>query len=278
MQLKEHIDNKNKYEKFIVDLLNTYSIKYLKKVFLYLENEKNIFKKFQLKLIKIAEWNTEKQNKEYKKFIKWCAAKKNIDEHTLKHIFHNYLTLSIQIIAYNNITPENFPKYIYPNLDKVFYKCLKSISRWFYENPKQIQETLDTKLETLKKILKIEIQKMLPLKQILNILQTKQEDPIFVDYDFNKSESTEEQLIDSDMVELLDNCKKKFSLTTKVVIEKENNNEPNYFIQQNENTLNYIDSENMENDFDKSSHHSENNLENENELKYVNIPIQNKKT
>lgn len=268
MQLQELIDNKSKYEKFVVDLFNTYSIKYLKKVFLYLENEKNIFKKFQLKLIKIAEWNTEKQNKEYKKFIKWCEAKKNIDEHTLKHIFHNYLTLSIKIIAYDNITPENFPKYIYPNLDKVFYKCLKSISRWFYENPKKIQETFDTKYETFKKIIKIEIQKMLPLKQILNILQTEKEDPIFVDYDFDKAESTEEVLIDL--------IKNKFSLTTKVVIEKENNNEQNYFIPQNENELNYIDSENMENE-SESTHHSENNLNNENELKYVNIPIQNKK-
>lgn len=264
MTFLDLLDNKNKYEKILIDLLSSYCFKYINKIFIILENDKNIYKNFQYKLVKISEWDTDKQIKEYKKWIKWCHNKKNYKEQKLQNIFNMYLLISIQIITYDKLNSQyqlidnNFPEFY-----KIFYKCLKNIAKYFYENPKILNNTSYPN-NNIQKIVKYQLQKILPFNKILNILKTPNDKPIFIEYDFDNTYSEDLNKSDknSNNIDQINN-------NSNLIIEKENNNEiDDHFCH---NDLNYINSDDFDNEYYESSH-STHIMDTENDIKHINMP------
>lgn len=263
MTFLDLLNNKNKYENILIDLLSSYCLKYINKIFIILENDKNIYKNLQYKLIKISEWEMDKQIKEYQKWLKWCHTKKDYKEQKLQNIFNMYLLISIQIITYDNldnqyqIINDNFPEFY-----KIFYKCLKNIAKYFYENPK-ILNNINSLNNDIKKIVKYQLQKILPFNKILNIIKTPKNKPLFIEYDFDNTYS--ENLSDKNE----DNNDNNINKNSNLIIEKENNNDLDNHDCHNE--LNYINSDDFDNEYYESSH-STNIIETENDIKLINIP------
>lgn len=276
MSILELINSKTKYEKYMVNILRIYCVKYLKKKFTAihdmpssLRKSKNIYKEFQLNLLKIAEWDNQKQYKEYKKFIKWCAHKKDLDEEILNNLLNNYIILTIKIITYNIDSTEILNNFNYPRFNKIFYKSLKNIARWFYENPKKVED-FDNDNIKFKKIITNSLQNLLPLEQVFEIVLQKDEKPLFIEYNYdNLHESKTDEEIDNQILENFN----------ALVIEKESNPEDHIetLLDSDLNQLNYVDSEEFDNDmYYESSYYSENNNL-DNDLKHIDLPVKNNK-
>ena len=156
--------------------------------------------------------------------------------------------------------------YTFPKFKYFFYKCLKRISRHYYENPKSL--TIDDKNEILNSIYKTTILElirsvvynMLPMKQVMTILEYKDlinedesdENKIVIEYDFNDINSSESS-----------------NSNPKVIIEK----------QLSECSLKYVSSDDFDKEYCKSESEKEiEQLDQEEDLvKHVKIQKTNRK-
>ncbi len=152
--------------------------------------------------------------------------------------------------------------YTFPKLKYFFYKCLKRISRHYYENPKNlsIDENNDILNTTYKKtildLIGSVVYNMLPMKQIMSILEYKdlinedksENENIFIQYDFNNTKTSESS----------------HNSNPKVIIEK----------QLSECSLKYISSDDFDKEYCKSESEQEIQQHNEEEdlVKHVKIP------
>ena len=188
MSLVKSIEARKEYEDKLYTIIYKYQIKYIYYVFeKQYDDDKQInrlnslYRHFQKRLLKIADWSSDKLHKEYKKFLEWCKRKYNIQEEELQQILNTIITLFVKImINKKNIIIEGLlDSYTFPKFKYFFYKCLKRISRHYYENPKSL--TIDDKNEILNSIYKTTILElirsvvynMLPMKQVMTILEYK---------------------------------------------------------------------------------------------------------
>lgn len=291
MAFKDLVNNKKNYEQILYTFISTYCIKYIKKIYALLDDNKNIYKIFQYKLIKISEWDDDKQLKEYNKWISWCKQKHDYKENKIQNIFNMYILLSIQIITYNNLKNNDELSHIFPELYQIFYKCLKHMAKYFYENPKIIKNN-DISIQKIEQIIKYQLQKVLPFNKILNILKNKEEPSLFIEYNFDKTYSESNHSNDNNITNKDDLYITNQSLFCKnhknnnLIVEKENtidnlythnNDDKHLYIHNNDDeNLYYVDSDNFENEYYESTHNS--NKENEHdEIKHIDIQKHNKK-
>ena len=275
MSLVKSIETRKEYEDKLYTIIYKYQIKYIYYVFeKQYDDDKQInrlnslYRHFQKRLLKIADWSSDKLHKEYKKFLEWSKRKYNIQEEELQQILNNIITLFVKImINKKNIIIEGLlDSYTFPKFKYFFYKCLKRISRHYYENPKSL--TIDDKNEIINSIYKTTILElirsvvynMLPMKQVMTILEYKDlinedgsdENKIVIEYDFNDINSSESS-----------------NSNPKVIIEK----------QLSECSLKYVSSDDFDKEYCKSESEKEiEQLDQEEDLlKHVKIQKTNRK-
>jgi|UniRef100_A0A6C0ALM3 hypothetical protein len=275
MSLVKSIETRKEYEDKLYTIIYKYQIKYIYYIFeKQYDDDKQInrlnslYRHFQKRLLKIADWSSDKLHKEYKKFLEWCKRKYNIQEEELQQILNTIITLFVKImINKKNIIIEGLlDLYTFPKFKYFFYKCLKRISRHYYENPKSL--TIDDKNEILNSIYKTTILElirsvvynMLPMKQVMTILEYKDlinedesdENKIVIEYDFNDINSSESS-----------------NSNPKVIIEK----------QLSECSLKYVSSDDFDKEYCKSESEKEiEQLDQEEDLvKHVKIQKTNRK-
>ena len=275
MSLVKSIETRKEYEDKLYTIIYKYQIKYIYYIFeKQYDDDKQInrlnslYRHFQKRLLKIADWSSDKLHKEYKKFLEWCKRKYNIQEEELQQILNTIITLFVKImINKKNIIIEGLlDSYTFPKFKYFFYKCLKRISRHYYENPKSL--TIDDKNEILNSIYKTTILElirsvvynMLPMKQVMTILEYKDlinedgsdENKIVIEYDFNDINSSESS-----------------NSNPKVIIEK----------QLSECSLKYVSSDDFDKEYCKSESEKEiEQLDQEEDLlKHVKIQKTNRK-
>jgi hypothetical protein len=137
------------------DLIKSIFFKYTRR---WIDDLHEIFPKlkdFQKELYKIPSWSTKKKHKEYSLFIKFIIKKFNKDEdtvsYTLQKIFENYINIISELIK-TPFTPNP------PSLENVWFRIMKRVGKYYYENPKSDTNTLsidDTVLFVLNKYINI---------------------------------------------------------------------------------------------------------------------------
>lgn len=176
-----------KYEDILIKLLQKYFIKYMIKIY----DDTDTLKDFQLYLYNIPKW-TERQGKiakEYNNFLEKMDYTDNDFLDLLETVFTLNVKLIINLYYSENIDNSYSIDNINIDIPKThifWYKCLKNISKYFYEHPKRIKlgDSVQNKLDTLT-LLKKTIKKFLPTNKYLNYesaLQIKKEK---VNYNFN---------------------------------------------------------------------------------------------
>jgi hypothetical protein len=192
MYISEKIDTKRKIESRLYEILCKYTYKYLNKIYhnQMVIHPKTINYNFQKELIKISKWSEDTINKEYFKFLKWCKKKYDYKEQHLQNLLREIVTLNtmIMINKTEEYTISLLETYDFPKLQVFFYKCLKKISRFFYENPKSINRV---SFGTLKSYIESITTSMLPLKHITAVLEynsdednNTQPEQLIIEYDF----------------------------------------------------------------------------------------------
>jgi len=271
MSLVKSIEVRKEYEDKLYAIIYKYQIKYIYYIF---ENQydddkqinklNSLYRHFQKRLLKIADWSSDKLHKEYKKFLEWCKRKYDLQEEELQKILDTIITLFVKIMINKKtiIVEGILESYTFPKLKYFFYKCLKRISRHYYENPKNlsIDENNDILNTTYKKtildLIGSVVYNMLPMKQIMSILEYKdlinedksENENIFIQYDFNNTKTSESS----------------HNSNPKVIIEK----------QLSECSLKYISSDDFDKEYCKSESEQEIQQHNEEEdlVKHVRIP------
>lgn len=275
MSLVKSIETRKEYEDKLYAIIYKYQIKYIYYVFeKQYDDDKQInklnslYRHFQKRLLKIADWSSDKLHKEYKKFLEWCKRKYELQEEELQKILDNIITLFVKIMINKTtiIVEGILESYSFPKLKYFFYKCLKRISRYYYENPKSL--TIDENNEILNSVYKKTIldligsvvYNMLPMKQIMSILEYKdlidedksENENIFVEYDFNNTKTSESSQ----------------NSNPKVIIEK----------QLSECSLQYVSSDDFDKEYCKSESEQEIQEQDQEEdlVKHVKIPKLNR--
>lgn len=172
---KENKENKGdinlikKYEYILVKLLEKYFVKYLKKIY----DECETLKKFQLYIYNITKWSEKQLNKEYNKFLE----KMDYTSDDFIKLLEIVFTLNIKLILnvyYPNDIIDNIEMDI-PNENLFWYKCLKSVCKYFYENPKNIKEDIKNNqviIKDIDNIISKIIKKFLPTSKYINLTQS----------------------------------------------------------------------------------------------------------
>jgi hypothetical protein len=190
--MEEMIEKKQMYEKQIADVFKVYLQKYMKKLYDYVDRELKRFKKV---LVDISSWNEEKITKEYNKFLKW-SRKKLIEEAELKNMLDNVIMYSIRLMI-NKYDTEVLTKLIEfesTNPERFFYKCMKRVAKFVYENPESIET------EDVNRVIISVIYEFLPIQKILRLLEVSKEPESEKSYNFNKTFTSE---LESDSPQLI---------------------------------------------------------------------------
>lgn len=190
--MEEMIEKKQMYEKQIADVFKVYLQKYMTKLYDYVDRELKRFKKV---LVDISTWNEEKITKEYNKFLKW-SGKKSIEEAELKNMLDNVIMYSIRLMI-NKYDTEVLTKLIEfesTNPERFFYKCMKRVAKFVYENPESIET------EDVNRVIISVIYEFLPIQKILRLLEVSKEPESEKSYDFNKTFTSE---LESDSPQLI---------------------------------------------------------------------------
>jgi hypothetical protein len=190
--MEEMIEKKQMYETQIADVFKVYLQKYMKKLYDYVDRDLKRFKKV---LVDISSWNEEKITKEYNKFLKW-SGKKSIEEAELKNMLDNVIMYSIRLMInkYDTDVLTKLIEFESTNPERFFYKCMKRVAKFVYENPQSIET------EDVNRVIISVIYEFLPIQKILRLLEVSKEPESEKSYDFNKtftseSESDSPQLI-----------------------------------------------------------------------------------
>jgi hypothetical protein len=135
-KLASYIVDKRDAETEISNLFGSYYEKYMRKLYKPYHLLKNRERYFQKTLIKIAKWSDEKRRKEHKQFIRWTKEKCHVSESSLQNWFSIYVDASINIMLFPNQSKHDyiFEKEV-PSVKEFFYKCLKRVGRYYYDNP-----------------------------------------------------------------------------------------------------------------------------------------------
>jgi hypothetical protein len=259
------IDKKNKIEKELTNMLSTYLYKYIKHIYGKVSDSKSKYPDFQRRLLSISDWSNNTIEKEYKKFLKWCYKKYKLSQTDLEYMFKDFILITVKIITKSILNLDEYPK-----LQNMYYKSLKKFSRFYYENPKEIKD-FDSNDDHLKSIIKHKLSTFIPIKQVVNILESiENQDKSDVSYDFDDEKKT--------LSEEYDNRSK----NSKLIVEKINSD--------GENDLRYISSDEFNNEYyqsgDDNDANDDKNGGNEkishgnhedDDIKYIHVPKNKKK-
>lgn len=145
------MNQKDTYEDLIKNIFKKYTRRWINDLHEVFPKLKD----FQKELYKIPSWSTKKKHKEYSLFIKFIIKKFNKDEdtisYTLQKIFENYINIISELIK-TPFTPNP------PSLENVWFRIMKRVGKYYYENPKSDTNTLsidDTVLCVLNKYINI---------------------------------------------------------------------------------------------------------------------------
>lgn len=272
MSLIKSIETRKHLEDKLYSLIYKYQIKYIYYIFekqydddKQLGKLKSLYPHFQKRLLKIANWEHDKLDKEYSKFIEWVNRKYNLKREDLQNILNNIITLFVKImINKTNIIVEGILEtYTFPKFKYFFYKCLKRISRYYYENPKNLsidESNMISNLTSKQIILELirnVVYNLLPMKQIMTILEYK-------DLINEDKESYNKEIVEYNFDDVLTSSESHQS-TPKIIIEK----------QLSQCSLKYVSSDEFDKEYCKSeTEHLINEKQNTEEdfIKHVNIP------
>jgi hypothetical protein len=132
---------------------------------------------FQKQLFKIPSWSDDKIDKEFKYFIKTINKKYDITEDDISKIFDMIFGLHIKTMT-NLFEPIEVSV---PQFKIFWYKCLRRIAKFLYENPSLIKiQNNDQIYLGIDESIKYVIHKFIPFKDIINTSP-----PVIYKYDFN---------------------------------------------------------------------------------------------
>ena len=196
--IAKNIEHKQKIETQFYEILSKYIYKYINHIFKKeyidhkeLRNMPYLYPDFQKKLLKISKWSNYTIDKEYYKFLKWCEKKYETDEHKLQEMLNEIIILTIQIMIHKpSLYVEKLIEHSFPDMKDFYYKCLKRLTRTFYENPKS---TRSITLSELKDQIKTIVNIVLPINKIDTVLMLSEKESIkkniIYDFEDKKSES-----------------------------------------------------------------------------------------
>jgi hypothetical protein len=239
--LRSIIKHKRNYEDKLVVIFKKYYINFIKDKYI------KSLREFQENLLKIPKWSGERISNEFQYFLKYVKKTFNLNENELSKIlniiFKLYINISIEI---------NIPK-----IEVFWYKCLKRIAKFFYENPKLIKyeaESTHVK-ENIGIIIKNTIQRFVPFKNIMNSVLTSYDNATDDKYDFENNDYSKEF---SDLLNILNiESQKNYN----PIIDGEKNLRPC----KSQNSLTHISSDKFENEY----YHSEPEPDHELTLKNI---------
>lgn len=177
----KNIEHKEKIQSQFYEILAKYIYKYINNI-LRMEYDLHkasktiglLYPNFQKRLLKISKWSDYHIDKEYGKFLKWTKRKYNYSEEQLQQMLNDIITITIQVMIHKpSLYVEKLLEGSLPSLRKFYYKCLKKLSRIFYENPKS---TKSITLSQLKDKIDTVINVILPINKIDTVLEIQQEE------------------------------------------------------------------------------------------------------
>lgn len=235
------INSKKDYQSKLTKILRKYYVRFISRLY-----DKSL-REFQKDLLKIPDWSSEKISKEFSKFVNFSNDKFDLDKDDLTKLLTILIGLNIKIMS--SITDDieiNVPKF-----EQFWFKCLKRVAKYYYENPKVMLSDLEfeTSLHTIDEAINYIIQKYIPLKQILN----KKREPLDM-YNFDDDENENDTLED----------KKEHQSTNNIEVTLESNTAAS------ENELKYLSSEEFENEYYKSDKENDKEVE-KSEEKHIKI-------
>lgn len=173
---------------------------------------------FQKKMLKIAEWDKYKREKSFKKFKKWCFK----NNHDIEGIFEKIILYSIRTILNDDYLSEIIiTKHCKSNFSDFYYKVLKKVARYYYENPKIDIIEDDNYIED---IIKTCLVVFIPLNKIVNMFGEKRDD-LIIQYDFNNMQESYSDNTDISSYISKDNTDNDNNNKRKIIVEKETDDE-----------------------------------------------------
>lgn len=163
---------RTEYQDKLNIIFKKYFISYMKDIYT------SSLRDFQKQLFKIPSWSDDKINKEFKQFIKYTTRKYNLAEDDLTKILDMIFGLYVKTM--NNLFDPVEVRV--PAFNLFWYKCLKRISKFLYENPALIKTPSNDNISLgIDESIKYIIHKFIPFKEILNVKSN-----IIDKYNFNE--------------------------------------------------------------------------------------------
>lgn len=157
-----------------------------------LNNSNRKSKDFQSNLLKISNLSQNNINKEYARFLKFISKKYSLSETNILDLFESVFIYNVKLTAsvFGNMEIN------IPSFESFWFKCLKYISKFFYEHPKILNN--DNNLNSIKislnEILNNVLFKFIPIKKIINIQNTQLDDS-FVNFNLDNISGFDNTLI-----------------------------------------------------------------------------------
>jgi hypothetical protein len=147
-----------------------------------LDNSNHKTKIFQTKLLDISKWSQNTIDKEYSRFLKFIYKRYSLSENDILGFFESIFISNVKLMAsvFGNIELD------IPSFESYWFKALKNIARYFYEQPKILNDdsNVNSIKESLNEILNNVLFKFIPMKKIINIQNTQQNDS-FVNFNLD---------------------------------------------------------------------------------------------
>jgi hypothetical protein len=152
--LGELVTKKEEGQESLAKVVSAYGEKYMRHFYekiedKYLHNRNSVsnsklYREFQKHLIEVSKWSESKRKREYHKFLKWAMKRHDfgLTEIEIQTKLDNVILYSVRIML-NKYNFEGVLEQIQYNsvkLEDFIYRCLKRISRYYYENPQIAQE------------------------------------------------------------------------------------------------------------------------------------------
>ena len=244
VNLKQLIDSKNKYLRTIQSILTKYYTKFIRD--LRLDMHRTI--EFQKELYDVPKWSRKKLEKEYSIFLKYSLKKNDADEEDLDKTLEDLFISQIKLLSGGSYMIEfDIPKFI-----TFWYKCLRRVTRYFYENPKNTEETMKNKKDVLDQIVSDVLSSFVPIEDVVKYKHKTHK----TKYNFDKTKSNESSEL------ILDEVLNSSKINMDIDVNSTSNDTE---------SLKYITSEQFENEYYNSDDNADKKNEVVEEVKHINI-------
>ena len=149
---KDHIID---LQKDITNLISAYLQKYISKLYSKLVGKSKVELRDFLK--SIADWKRDKQESEYKKFLKWIKKRYNQDKVKFEHKVTRFYNNVAQLLA-------RHPAPINIVVQDVFAKSMRKVARYYYENCKSVERD---SIEHVQELIVTILYSFIPLHKLL---------------------------------------------------------------------------------------------------------------